>query len=134
MLSEYRRLLGLQGAIVVAGAIISSFAASFPAAMAFAFGSCIVLASSAFFVWRFQQGARHTQNESSGRDANAANAEWYLRQAYRTAIERFIWVAGMLVVGFKLLELKPFWMLAGFLGGQVIWLVAPIWMRVEKVK
>lgn len=121
---EYRRLIGLQGTVAVASTVIAYFAVSFLAAKSMAFGGCVVLVSTLFLAWRFRRGKR---NES-------ANAEWYLRQAYLTAIERFIWVVVMLVVGFKLLEFEPLWMLVGFLGGQTVWLAAPIWMRVESVK
>ncbi|MDR2173301.1 MAG: ATP synthase subunit I [Burkholderiales bacterium] len=124
MLPEYRRLVGLQGAIMMTAVIAVYFAVSFLAAKAVAFGGCIVLVSALFLAWRFQQGRRNKR----------ANAEWHLRQAYRTAFERFVWVVGMLVVGFKFLELDPFWMLAGFLGVQATWLAAPIWASVEKVK
>lgn len=121
---EHSRLIGLLVAMTVVGAFVACFMESFLAAKSFAFGGSIVLMSALFLVWRFQQGRRNKK----------ANAQWYLRQAYRTAIERFVWAAGMLVVGFKLLEFEPLWMLAGFLGGQVVWLAAPIWMRVESVK
>src|SRR5215469_12506238 len=98
---EFRRLIGLQGAITIVGAIAAYFAASYLAAKSVAFGGCIALVSALFLVWRFQRGKRN------------ANAGWQLRQMYRTAFERFVWVVGMLVVGFKLLEFKPLWMLAG---------------------
>lgn len=124
MRPEYRRLVWLQGAITITGATIAYFAVSPLAAKSAAFGSSIVLVSALFLAWRFQRGNREEN----------ASAEWHLRQAYRTAIERFAWVAGMLVVGFKLLEFEPPWMLAGFLGGQAAWLAVPIWMRVENAK
>jgi hypothetical protein len=121
---EYSRLIKLQGAITITGATVAYFLVSPLAAKSAAFGGCIALASAWFLAWRFQRGSV----------AENATAEWHLRQAYRAAIERFVWVAGMLLVGFKLLGFAPFWMLAGFLGGQVAWLAVPIWMRIENVK
>jgi len=124
VLAEYRRLVGWQGAITAIGAVIVYFAASYSAAKAVVFGGAIVLLSALFLAWRFQQGRRNKK----------AGAGWFLRQAYRTAFERFVWVAVMLFVGFRVLGLEPLWMLVGFLGGQAVWLAAPVWMRVEKVK
>ncbi len=124
MRPEYRRLVGLQSVIAVAGATVAYFAVSYLVAKSVAFGGSIALASTLLLAWRFQRGKR---NEN-------ASAEWHLRQAYRVAFERFVWAVGMLIVGFKLLEFVPLWMLAGFLGGQAAWLIAPIWMRVENVK
>ncbi|MDR0246941.1 MAG: ATP synthase subunit I [Burkholderiales bacterium] len=121
---EYRRLVGLQGAITIVGAIAAFFAVSYLAAKSFAFGGSIVLVSVFFLAWRFQRGSRNKH----------ASAEWHLRQAYRAAFERFAWTAVMLVVGFTLLKLEPLWVLVGFLGAQAVWLAAPIWMRVDKVK
>jgi hypothetical protein len=121
---EYRRLVGLLGAITVTGAIVAYSAVSYLAAKSFVFGGSIVLVSALFLAWRLQRGSRN----------KCAGAEWHLRQAYRTAFERFVWVAAMLAVGFTLLALDPLWMLAGFLGGQAAWLAAPVWMRVENVK
>jgi F0F1-type ATP synthase assembly protein I len=54
-----------------------------------------------------------------------------LRHAYKTAIERFIWTIFLLLIGFKLLDLSPLWLLAGFVMGQAVWLLAPIWMKLR---
>lgn len=124
MRPEYRRLTGLQSAITIIGAIAVYFVVSPLAAKSVVFGGSVVLLSTLFLAWRNLQASRKED----------ASAEWYLRHAYRTAIERFVWTTVMLVAGFKLLELAPLWMLAGFLGGQAAWLAVPIWMRVENVK
>ncbi|MCL2872571.1 MAG: ATP synthase subunit I [Betaproteobacteria bacterium] len=124
MRAEYRRLIGLQGVVTVVGAAIAFFAVSGLAAGSFVFGGGIVLASAAYLAWRFEQGRR----------LKKASPQWHVSQAYVTAFQRFLWAAGMLVVGFKLLELAPLWMLAGFFGGQAVWLAAPIWVKVENVK
>jgi uncharacterized membrane protein len=118
---EYIRLVWLQGAITTIGAIFTYVAVTPPAAKSLVYGSCVALVSTLFLAWRLKQGERR---ESLG-------AEWVLRQAYRTAIERFVWVAIMLAVGFKLLKLPPLWMLAGFVVGQAAWLLIPIWMKLR---
>lgn len=121
---EYRRLIGLQGTITIISAAIAYLVVTPSAAKSVAFGSCLALISTLFLVWRHKQGERKP----------GSSAEWYLRQAYRTEVERFIWVAAMLAVGFKLLELAPLWMLAGFVVGQAAWLLIPIWTRFENTK
>ena len=121
---EYRYLIWLQGAIAVIGAIIAYFTITSLAAKSIAYGSCVTLMSTAFLVWRFKQG-EHKESLS---------AEWHLRQAYRSTIERFIWAAAMLAAGLKFLELAPLWVLAGFIAGQAAWLFIPIWMRFENTK
>jgi hypothetical protein len=124
MRPEYIRLICLQGAIAVIGAIFTYLVVTLPVAKSLVFGNCIALVSTLFLAWRFKQGE---QRENLG-------AEWALRQAYRTAIERYVWTAVMLAVGFKLLKLAPLWMLAGFVAGQAAWLLIPIWMKFEKAK
>lgn len=77
-----------------------------------------------FLAWRWRQ--------ESGR--GNVSAEKVVRQAYQAAIERFVWVVVMLGTGFRLLELAPFWLLAGFVAGQMAWLLLPIWMKFENTK
>jgi len=124
MRPEYIRLVCLQGAITVIGAICTYLFVSPPAAKSLVYGSCIALMSTVFLAWRLRQGERQA----------SLGAEWALRQAYRTAIERFVWVAVMLAVGFGLLKLAPLWVLAGFVVGQAAWLLIPIWMKFENAK
>ena len=121
MRPEYIRLVGLQCAIMIFGAILTYFVVTPLAARSVAYGSCVALVSALLLSWRLRQGERH---ENSG-------AEWCLRQAYRTATERFVVVIFLLASGFKLLELAPLWMLAGFVAGQSAWLVVPVWTRLR---
>ncbi|MBI3903924.1 MAG: ATP synthase subunit I [Nitrosomonadales bacterium] len=101
------------------GTITTYFFVTPQAARSVAYGSCIALIGTLFLAWRLKQGE---SKESS-------NAEWHLRQAYRTAIERFVWVAVMLAIGFGILKLAPVWVLAGFVTGQAAWLLVPVWTR-----
>lgn len=121
---EYVRLVWLQGAITIIGAAFTYWIDTPLAAKSLVYGSCVALVSTVFLAWRFRQGE---QQEGLG-------AEKVLQQAYRTAIERFVWVMIMLGVGFKFLELVPLWMLAGFVVGQAAWLLLPIWMKFENAK
>ncbi len=121
MRSEYARLLGLQGAITIIGAIITYFAVTPQAAQSVAYGSSISLVGALFLTWRYRQGARH----------KSLDAEWQVRQAYRTAVERFVGMTLLLAIGFGLLRLAPLWMLAGFIAGQLAWLVIPVWIGLD---
>lgn len=121
MRPEYIRLVWLQGAITIIGASFTYIFVTPPAAKSLVFGSIIALVSTLFLAWRLKQGECKEN----------LNVEWALRQAYRTAIERYVWTAVMLGVGFGLLKLAPLWMLAGFVVGQAAWLLIPIWMKLR---
>jgi len=116
---EFVRLIGIQSAIVITGTAITYNVADLLAMKSFAYGSIVAVITVMLLAWRYKQGLRLT------------GAEWVLRQAYKTAIERFFWAIILLVLGFKLLELSPLWLLAGFVVGQAAWLLAPIWMRLR---
>ena len=127
MRTEYARLLGLQsllglqGAIVIIGTIITYVIVTPPAAKSFAYGSLVSLIGALYLAWRLKQGERQL-------DVDAGQV---LRNAYKTVIERFVWAALMLGLGFKLLELTPLWLLAGFVVGQAAWLLVPVWIRLR---
>lgn len=124
MRPEYIRLVWLQGVITVIGASCAYLLVNPPAAKSLVYGSCVALLSTLFLAWRLRQGERR----------ESLDADWALRQAYRTAVERFVWTTIMLATGFGLLKLAPFWMLAGFVVGQAAWLLVPIWMKLENAK
>jgi F0F1-type ATP synthase assembly protein I len=119
MRTEYARLLGLQTAIVITGAAVTYKVVDLPAAKSFVYGSLVAIIGALLIAWRYKQGLRHSE------------ANQILRHAYKTSIERFVWAIFLLALGFKLLELAPMWLLAGFVVGQVAWLLAPIWMRLR---
>ena len=121
MQPECKRLILLQVTITIIGAIFSCLTVSFPASKSLVFGSLIALTSTLFLALRLKQGESKVN----------LGAEWALRHAYRTAIERYVWTAIMLGVGFGLLKLAPIWMLAGFVLGQLAWLFIPIWMKLR---
>ncbi len=103
------------------GAVVA-YAVSTPlAAKSVAFGGCVATLGTLFLAWRLAMGARREH----------LGAEWVLRLAYRTAVERFVLVAFLLAMGFKLLKLAPLWMLGGFIFGQLAWLAVPLWMKLK---
>lgn len=122
--SAHLRLLGVQGSITIIGAAFTYWMVSPPAAKSLAYGCGVALMSTLFQALRFFKEERE----------ECLDAERTLRQAYRTAIERFVWVAIMLGVGFKLIKLDPLWVLVGFVAGQGAWLLLPAWMKFENTK
>jgi hypothetical protein len=122
MHSDQIRLTGLQAAITIIGTAVTYAAVTPLAAKSVAFGGCAVVGGTLFLAWRCMVVEREEH----------LGAEWILRRAYRTAVERFVLVAFLLAIGFKLLKLAPLWMLAGFITGQMAWLAAPVWMRLKK--
>lgn len=116
MRAEFARLIGLQSVIVATGAAVTYWFANLPAVKSFVYGSIVAIMGALFLAWRYRQGLKHSE------------AEWVLRHAYKTAIERFIWAVFLLALGFELLGLAPLWLLAGFVVGQVAWLLASVWM------
>ena len=121
MQPEYSGLILLQIAITIMGAMFSGLMISFPASKSLAYGCLVALMSTFVLALRHKQGV---SKESLG-------AEWALHHAYRTAIERYVWTAIMLGVGFGLLKLAPIWMLAGFVLGQIAWIFIPLWMKLR---
>ena len=121
MRPDYIRLVWIQGAITIIGALLTYLIVTPPAAKSLVYGSCVALVSTLLLALRFKQGEHR----------ESLNAEWSLRQAYRTAIERFVWTAFMLAAGFGILKLAPLWILTGFVIGQVAWLLLPIWMKLR---
>ena len=119
MRTEFAKLIWLQGVIVIIAAAVTYKVADPSAVKSIVYGNIVALISSLLLVWRHKQGQKLLE------------PEWVLRHAYKTSIERFIWIIFLLVIGFELLELPPLWLLAGFVVGQVVWLLAPVWMRLR---
>ena len=121
MRPEYSRLAGLQASIIIIGAAITNIAVTLPTAKSFAYGGGVTLVSTLFLSWRLSQGDKRDD----------LSAEWCLRQAYRTAIERFAGMILLLALGFKLLKFEPLWMLTGFVVAQSAWMMIPVWIKLS---
>lgn len=118
---EHLRLASVQGAITIIGAAVAYVVVTPLAAKSVAFGSSVAMLGTLFLAWRLVTG-KHREN---------LGAEWALRQAYRTAIERFMLIASLLVIGFGFFKLAPSWLLAGFVLGQLAWLAVPVWVKLR---
>lgn len=119
MRTEFAKLIGLQVFIVFLAATVAYMVADSSAVKSIVYGNIVALISSLLLAWRHKQGQKLSE------------PEWVLRHAYKTSIQRFIWTIFLFVIGFKLLELSPLWLLAGFVVGQAAWLLAPVWMRLR---
>ncbi len=117
MRSDQVWLAGLQGAITLIGAAVTYVFAALPAAGAVAYGGFAAALGTLLLAWRYARG----------RSREHLGADWILRDAYRTAVERFVLVACLLAAGLGLMKLAPVWLLAGFIWGQAAWLAAPLW-------
>jgi hypothetical protein len=122
MRPEYTRLAGLQGSIIIIGAALTYFVVAPLVAKSFAYGGSVALVSTLFLSMRLSQGGRRAK----------LLADWCLRQAYRTAIERFVGVILLLAIGFRLLKFAPLWMLVGFIAAQAAWVLMPVWVKLDK--
>jgi len=122
MISEKVRLAGLQSVITAAAAAVAYKYAAPIGIWSVAYGGGVAIFATLFLVWRHASGARLVQ----------LGAGEVLRQAYRTAFERFMLVACFLAIGMGILELAPVWVLAGFVSGQAAWLAAPIWFKLKQ--
>lgn len=120
-LPDQIRLAGLQGAITIMGAVVAYVVVDPWAAMSAAFGGCVAVVGTLFLAWRYIVGERRAY----------LGAEWILRHAYRTVLERFVLAVALLALGFGVLRLAPVWLLAGFVVVQLAWLAAPVWMRTK---
>ena len=85
-------------------------------------GGLTALANTVLLTWRMVYGDRPAQN-----------AQAHVRLMYRSSLERFFVVCGLLALGMLRLELAPLAVLLGFLAGQMVLVVVPI-LRGIKVK
>ena len=108
-----RRALLVQGALVLAAALLVYATYGQASAVAGLFGGLVALANNGLLAWRMW-GAERRVNTDAQHD---------LRMLYRTGLERFALVAFFLALGMGVLKLDPPVMIAGFVLGQLAWLV-----------
>ncbi len=107
-----RSLLLIQALASLVAALLLSWRLGTDALPAALYGGGVALAASALIAWRRWQ-ARRPQH------ADPARHLWVL---YRTALERWLLVGLLLAVGFGL-KLAPLPLLAGFVLGQLVYLL-----------
>ena len=111
--SDIRLALLVQGGSVLVAAILVYAVYGQASAMAVVFGGLVALANSGLLAWRMRVAKRRVDTD----------AQQDLRMLYRTSLERFALVVFFLALGMGVLKLDPPVMIAGFVLGQLAWLV-----------
>jgi hypothetical protein len=111
-----------QAGVVVTGVALVFLMEGLRESGAFAAGGFVAWVNLALLYWRMVYCDKPT-----------LNAEQHLRLMYRSSVERFFVVAGLLAIGFIKLKLNAWMLLLGFLVGQLALVVIPI-IRGNKVK
>lgn len=110
---DARSIVRLQATMAVVAAVIGLVVGDGETAKAAFFGASIALLNTLLMLWRRCRAERQGQ----------ADAHRQLRALYVSAIERLVAVVAALAIGLKALELDPLALLAGFIAGQLIWIV-----------
>jgi ATP synthase protein I len=117
-MSTWRTLLwqvGMVGLIV----LVVGWIGGIQAALAMLYGGMVAVANTALLFWRWRQGAQNYH----------CDAGKHMRSFYRSMVERFFVVVILLAVGFLLMGNQALILLAGFVVGQVAWLLASLTLR-----
>lgn len=111
--------LVVQTCLAIAGALILALLGQGALALAWAVGVLIALVNSGLLVWRWHQGRRVITSDP-GR---------HMRVFYRSMVERYVGLV-VLLGGALWLHLDARFLLAGFITGQIGWLLsALIWRK-----
>lgn len=119
MLKTARRPLLLQTGVVGLAALIGGLIGGVVTALAVLYGGGVSVANSALLFWRWHQGSRDFH----------CDAGRHLRSFCRSSLERFFVVVILLAAGFAGLGIDPLALLAGFLVGQIAWILASLTLR-----
>lgn len=112
--SQIRRAIYWQGLVVFVMTLLVNSLDAQISARALLYGGCTALANTGLLAWRIGATKWHADE----------TAQQAMRIAYRTGFERLLLVAGLLAMGMGVLRLSAFAVLAGFIIGQLVWLVA----------
>jgi hypothetical protein len=88
-------------------------------ALAAGYGGMAAVLNSALLYWRWAQGTRRFHSDP----------DRHLRAFYRSSMERFLMVGLWLAAGLALLGLAPLALVAGFVAGQLAWMIASPTLR-----
>ncbi len=118
-LLSIRRAAAVQTALIVAVALLALAWKGWPVALAVIYGGLAAWLNAAMLYWRWVQGTRRFHSDP-GR---------HLRSFYRSSMERFLMVGLWLAAGLAWLGLAPLAVVAGFVAGQLAWLIASPTLR-----
>ena len=111
---QIRRVLGSQLALLLVASLLAFVVWDATAAIAVGFGAGIASANTYLLAWRMRPGRA------------AATAQPSLSEFYRSWLERYLLVGVLLAAGLGGFKLMPFGLLSGFILGQAIWILAPL--------
>ena len=89
------------------------------AILAALYGGGVSFANTVLLIWRWRQGALDYH----------CDAGRHLSSFYRSSMERFFVVVILLAVGLAWLDIDPLALLAGFVVGQIAWMLASPTLR-----
>ena len=115
-----RRVLSLQLVLLVGTGAAAYAIFGQSETQAVVFGGLVALSNSGLIAWRMRP-----QAIGQGVAAELA-AHQQLKKLYRYALERYLGVGALLAVGLGALHFMPLGLLAGFILGQVAWVIAPL--------
>jgi ATP synthase protein I len=113
-----RSVLVLVVAMVSAGLIAGAWGDA-ATALAVLCGGAVAVINAVLLWWRYRQGARDVHSDAAR----------HLRSFYRSGLERFLVVCILLAAGLALTGLAPLPLLAGFVVGQLVWILATLALR-----
>ena len=116
MLISVRRAAVFQVGIIVLAVLLGAWLGGRDTGVAVLYGGLAALANTGLLWWRWYQGL-HRYHSDAGR---------HLRSFFRSSVERFFVVGILLAAGFLLLRLEPLALLAGFVNGQLAWIIASL--------
>lgn len=117
-ISLCRPLLWQSGAVCSA-ALIGALLGGTAAALAVLYGGGVAVTIAAMLIWRWRQGESQYHSDAAR----------HLRSFYRSGLERFFVAGLLLAAGFGLLGMHAPGLLAGFLVGQLAWMLASLTMH-----
>lgn len=110
--------LVVQSGFALAGTLFFALLGRGSLAMGWFVGALIALANSGLLVWRWHQGRRRVTSDPGH----------HMRSFYRSMIERYVGLV-LLLGGALWLHLEARSLVAGFITGQVGWLLAALIWR-----
>lgn len=103
-----------QSAAIAVAALAGGMFGNMVTALAVVYGGVVALANSGLLIWRWHKGARDYH----------CDAGRHMRSFYRSMLERFFVVMLLLAAGFAWVGNQPLAVLAGFVVGQLAWMLA----------
>jgi len=113
-----RRVLFWMGVLIAGAALVVAYAFGGSEAMALLYGGAVAWANVGLLFWRWRRGVSEHHCDPSR----------HLKSFHRSMLERFFVVGVLLAPGF-VLSAHPAILLAGFVVGQLAWLLASLTLR-----